>query len=242
MVKRLFDIAVSGVGLLFAAPVIAVSALAIRLSSPGPLIYRARRAGQHGRPFTMYKLRTMHVAPPGAGSVITAGNDPRVFRVGALLRKSKLDELPQLLNVLRGDMSLVGPRPEDPKIVAEHYTSAYRETLTVRPGLTSPGSLYDYTHGERYLSAHDTEREYVEQLLAIKTAIELVYLQRANFAYDLAVIGRTLRIIAAVMMGRRDFPEPPEAPAARELVASWRDITPVSETDYVGSPDPARVC
>ena len=221
MVKRLFDVALSGAALLLAAPLLAVAALAIRVTSPGPVLYRARRVGRDGQPFTMYKLRTMHVAPPGDASVITARNDPRVFRVGALLRKSKLDELPQLLNIVRGEMSIVGPRPEDPKIVEQHYTPAYRETLSVRPGLASPGSIYNYTHGERFLSAESPERDYVERLLPIKMAMEVVYVRRADVLYDVAVIARTLVVLVASMLGRHDFPDPPEAADAGKLLAAW---------------------
>src|ERR671923_1545938 len=126
MAKRLIDIVLAGVGLALAAPVLALAALGIRLSSPGPVFYRARRAGRAGSCFTMYKLRTMHQRRPGQASRITGQDDPRVFPLGALLRRTKIDELPQLFNVLRGDMSIVGPRPEDPAIVARHYTPLLR--------------------------------------------------------------------------------------------------------------------
>ncbi len=115
MVKRPFDVAASIAGLIVVAPILAVAAISIALSSPGPVIYRCRRVGARGRLFTMYKLRTMHAAAPSdAGSRITGASDPRVFAAGRLLRRLKIDELPQLLNVLRGDMSLVGPRPRIP--------------------------------------------------------------------------------------------------------------------------------
>ena len=221
MVKRLVDIALSGVGLVLAAPLLAAGALAIRASSPGPVLYRARRIGRNGRPFTMYKLRTMRVARQGTGSVITAQKDPRVFPIGELLRKSKLDELPQLFNVLRGDMSIIGPRPEDPKIVEQHYKPVYREMLSVRPGLASPGSLYDYTHGQRLISAANPERDYVERVLPIMTALEVIYVRRASLFYDFVLIARTLRVIASMTLGRRDFPDPPELVEARELAAAW---------------------
>jgi lipopolysaccharide/colanic/teichoic acid biosynthesis glycosyltransferase len=219
--KRLFDVALSGAALLVASPLLAIGALAIRATSPGPVLYRARRVGRNGRLFTMYKLRTMHVAPSAGAYVITARGDPRVFRVGALLRKSKIDELPQLLNILRGDMSIVGPRPEDPKIVDRDYTPAYRESLVVRPGLTSPGSVYYYTHGEHLLSPEDPERFYVERLLPIKMAIDVVYVRRASVRYDVAVIARTVLMLASSMLGRRRFPDPPEVPEARQLMNTW---------------------
>ena len=109
--KRVLDVVISGLALVLAAPLLGISALGIRLSGPGPILYRAKRIGKDGRAFTMYKLRTMRTSPQGQASAITAQDDPRVFPFGALLRRTKLDELPQLLNVLRGEMSIVGPRP-----------------------------------------------------------------------------------------------------------------------------------
>lgn len=215
MVKRLFDVALAGAALLLSAPLLVAAGVGIRLASPGPILYRARRVGLGGREFTMFKLRTMHVAASSGGSVITAQHDRRVFRVGGWLRKSKIDELPQLLNILRGDMSIVGPRPEDPAIVERHYTEAYRKTLMVRPGLASPGSIFNYTHGERMLSAAQPERDYVERLLPVKMAIELVYVRRAGVWYDLGIIARTVWVIAASLLGRREFADPPELREAR---------------------------
>jgi lipopolysaccharide/colanic/teichoic acid biosynthesis glycosyltransferase len=219
MVKRLLDIALSGVGLALAAPVLALAALGIRLSSPGPVLYRARRVGRAGAPFTMYKLRTMHQRPVGSGSPITGQHDPRVFPLGALLRRTKIDELPQLFNVLRGDMSIVGPRPEDPDIVERHYTALQRETLAVRPGLASPGSLYHYTHGDALLGgAADPQTAYVERLMPLKLALDVVYVRNASLQTDVRIIGRTLTTIAACIGGRSRFRDPPEAPAARALL------------------------
>jgi lipopolysaccharide/colanic/teichoic acid biosynthesis glycosyltransferase len=169
----------------------------------------------------MYKLRTMHVAPragEAAGSPITAPRDSRVFRFGHWLRRAKLDELPQLFNVLRGDMSIIGPRPEDPRLVAAHYAPVHLETLAVRPGLSSPGSLYSYTHGDVLLSAERPEGSYAELLLPVKLALDLVYVRRASLPYDLALVARTAWIIAATLAGRRVFPEPPEMPEARRLL------------------------
>lgn len=191
------------------------AALGIAASSPGPVTYRARRAGLGGREFTMYKFRTMHVNATGAA--ITAGRDPRVFAFGALLRKLKIDELPQLWNVVRGEMAIVGPRPEDPRLVAEHYTAAQWQTLDVLPGLTSPGSLYNYTHGDALLQGEDPERAYVERLLPVKLGLEQVYVRRASLAYDAALVLRTVAIIAQIAAGRRRFPDPPEMAEARRL-------------------------
>src|SRR5205807_4415150 len=162
-------------------------------------------------------LRTMHQRE-GAASAITGRNDPRVFPFGAWLRRTKIDEIPQLFNVVRGDMSLVGPRPEDPAIVLRHYAPVHRETLAVRPGLASPGSIYNYTHGERLLSSGQPERDYVDRLLPLKLALDVVYVRRASLRYDLTIVGRALWAIASVALGRSTFPDPPELAAARELM------------------------
>jgi len=218
MVKRLLDIAFAALGLALAAPVLALAALGIRLASPGPVLYRARRVGRGGACFTMYKLRTMHQRQSRRASRITGQDDPRVFPLGALLRRTKIDELPQLFNVLRGDMSIVGPRPEDPDIVARHYTPLQRETLAVRPGLASPGSLYHYTHGDALLAGGDPETAYVERLLPFKVTLDVVYVRHASLQTDVRIIGRTLTTIAACIGGRSRFRDPPEAPAARALL------------------------
>ncbi|HEV8399057.1 MAG TPA: sugar transferase [Gemmatimonadales bacterium] len=219
MVKRLLDVTFAAFGLVVAAPLLALAAVGIRLSSPGPVLYRARRAGRGGVPFLMYKLRTMHVEQGAHRSAITGSADPRVFPFGAFLRRTKLDELPQLVNVLRGDMSVIGPRPEDPQFVAVHYTPVHYETLEVRPGLASPGSLYSTTHGERLLRPEHAERDYVDRLLPLKLALDVVYVRRASPWYDAALTLRTVGIVAGRMAGRRTFPEPPEMPAARHLLA-----------------------
>ena len=217
MAKRLFDVVVAALGLMAAAPVLLVAAVGIRLSSPGPLLYRARLVGRYGRLFTMYKLRTMYV-DHGSGSVITAQRDPRVFPFGRPLRRLKIDELPQLVNVLRGEMSLVGPRPQHPDMVRRYYTLEHWETLRVRPGLASPGSLYDSTHGEPVVGSADPEQAYAERLLPLVLALDRIYVQRASLWYDATIVGRTLLMIAASLLGRRTFRDPPETAAARALL------------------------
>lgn len=219
MVKRLFDVVLTALALVACLPILFVAALGIRLSSPGPVLYRAVRAGRRGRLFTMYKLRTMETRPQLVpDSVITAAHDPRVFPFGALLRRAKLDELPQLFNVLRGDMAVVGPRPEDPTVVAQHYTPEQWETLDVPPGLTSPGALYSTTHGETWLSERDAERDYYEHLMPLKLALDRVYIRRASLGYDIRVIARTAAVVAGRALGRRHFADPPEMTAARHLI------------------------
>ncbi len=218
MARRLVDVALATIALLVTAPILAVAAVGIQLASPGPTLYCAPRVGRRGRLFTMYKLRTMHVNQGAAPSVITAHRDPRVFRFGAWLRGSKIDELPELFNVIRGDMSIVGPRPEVPRIVNRHYSPLQWETLDVRPGLASPGSIYNYTHGEALLSPDDPERHYVERLMPVKLALDLVYVRGASWRYDARVVGRTLWAVAGTIFGRRHFPAPPEMPAAMALL------------------------
>ncbi|MFN8710872.1 MAG: sugar transferase [Planctomyces sp.] len=200
MMKRLFDLLAASIALVLVSPVMAAAALGIAVSSRGPLLYRAHRAGLGGRAFTMYKLRTMHVRTT-AGSSITAGNDPRVFAFGRLLRALKIDELPQLLNVIRGDMSIVGPRPEALDIVERHYTPAYHRTLEVRPGLTSPGSVEYYRSGEQLLQDGDAEDFYVRRLLPVKMELDLRYLETAGVVSDIRVILETMQVLIRRALG-----------------------------------------
>jgi len=224
MAKRLFDVVCAGVALVLAAPLLGLAALGIKLTDPGPVLFRARRVGYLGRQFTMYKLRTMRHARSrqtgGGGARITAHRDPRVFGFGRLLRRTKIDELPQLFNVLRGDMAIVGPRPEDPVIVRQHYSSTDLETLGVRPGLASPGSLYQFVEGEKLLTGANPEAGYVDRLLKTKLALDRVYIRRASLRRDVAIIGRTLWAIGAVAAGKRRFAPPPEMAAAKRLLAA----------------------
>ncbi|MEZ6127618.1 MAG: sugar transferase [Planctomycetaceae bacterium] len=214
MIRRAFDIAVAATVLVFAAPVIAVAAVSVKLSSSGPAFFAAPRVGLGGTLFTMHKLRTMHCRAD-QGSSITAAADSRIFLAGRILRKLKIDELPQLINVLKGDMAVVGPRPEAPDIVERHYTASDRETLAVRPGLTSPGAIYNYTHGEVLLAEHDIDAEvlYVERILPEKMAMERDYLPRASVLTDIGVILQTVAVLVQKAAGRTRFPVP--APVAR---------------------------
>lgn len=204
MVRRLFDICSAAFAMTLLAPVMLGAAMGIRLSSAGPVFYRAARIGRGGQPFIMYKLRTMHCRSI-AGSSITAANDPRVFAVGRLLRGLKIDELPQLFNVLRGDMAIVGPRPEAADIVDRYYTPRYRESLQVAPGLTSPGSLCYYTHGEQLLQDGDAEEFYVTRLLPVKMSLDLEYLNHRSVLSDLWVILQTVSVLLRRAMGRKQF-------------------------------------
>src|SRR5258708_7220042 len=146
MSRRLVDLAVAGTALAVLAPLLAAVALVVWLSDGPPVVFRAVRVGRGGHPFTMLKFRTMRRARQGSrASVITGACDPRVFRAGSWLRRCKMDELPQLVNILHGQMSIVGPRPEDPAIVASSYRAEHLATLAGPPGLTRPRSLYTYT-------------------------------------------------------------------------------------------------
>jgi lipopolysaccharide/colanic/teichoic acid biosynthesis glycosyltransferase len=220
--KRLTDIVLAAVGLLLSLPVIALAAVGIRLSSRGPVLYRGRLVGRDGVCFTMYKLRTMHCSAGERGSAITAAADPRVFPFGALLRRLKIDELPQLFNVLRGEMSLVGPRPEDPEMLRRDPSRERLETLRVPPGLTSPGTLFDYSHGDSILGTENAERRYFEELLPLKVALDLVYVRNATWMYDAELICRTIWMIIAVGFGRRSFALPREFEIARPSAAASR--------------------
>lgn len=222
MLKRAFDIVGSAAALCLLSPVLLVAALAVKWGSPGPIFYRARRVGREGKPFLMYKFRTMHVREEGPGSPITGAEDTRVFPVGRLLRRTKVDELPQLWDVLRGEMSIVGPRPEDPGIVACHYSPEDWETLRVRPGLSSPGSLFYYMHGEHLLTGDDPERLYCDVLLPVKLRLDREYLRRATLLTDLGVILQTAWVIGQIALGRREFPGSAEAQEAGNRLAASR--------------------
>ena len=230
--KRALDIVVASTLFALLLPVLLLAAIGIKLTSPGPVLYLSprigrdrrrwpgdgqraaqmqerRQAGYRGVEFTLYKFRTMRVASQ-PGAPITAKSDSRVFPFGAFLRATKIDELPQLINVIRGDMALVGPRPEAPEIVRKHYTMDDIQTLQVPPGVTSPGSLYYYTHLERTLAGDDVTDLYAERLLPIKLAIDREYLRRPTLSYDVNLLARTIVVILARCAGRKRFPDPPE--------------------------------
>jgi len=190
MLKRAFDIVLALPLLIVLAPSFVVIAAFVRLDSPGPVFHRARRAGRGGQPFTLYKFRTMVVNAANVGPGITRGNDPRVTRVGRVLRRTKIDELPQLVNVLKGEMSMVGPRPEDPRYVV-NYTPEQRRLLSVRPGIASPASI-KYRHEEEILAAAggDLDEAYRTTILPDKLRIDLEYVGRQSLLLDLAVLVR----------------------------------------------------
>jgi len=190
VIKRLFDVLVAVAGLLVLSPLFALVALAIKLTSRGPVFFRQERVGRNFRPFRIYKFRTMVVDAPRLGGQITAGRDPRITSIGHLLRKTKLDELPQLLNVLSGEMSLVGPRPEVPKYV-EMFRPQFAEVLSVRPGITDLASVKYRDENEILGQADDPEAAYVNQVLPDKLALATEYVRRASFWFDVRLIFAT---------------------------------------------------
>jgi lipopolysaccharide/colanic/teichoic acid biosynthesis glycosyltransferase len=189
--KRLFDFAVSLVALyLLTLPMLAI-ALWVKLDSPGPVLFRQVRVGRWGNLFHIWKFRTMVADAPARGPAVTAAGDPRITRAGRILRRTKLDELPQLLNVLLGQMSLVGPRPEVPQYVALYPPDLREQVLSVRPGLTDPVSLAYADEARRLAAAADPEREYREVILPAKLQAAAQYAARANLWTDLGVLLRT---------------------------------------------------
>ncbi len=199
--KRIFDLAVSGAGLVMVSPVLLAAAIAIKLESPGPAFYNGRRVGKDGRDFHIFKLRTMRPGADQQGPAVTAGGDPRITSVGRLLRRTKIDELPQLLNVLRGEMSLVGPRPEHPDYV-EHYTAEQRRVLSVRPGITGPTALA-FVDEEELLRGADAEKVYLASVMPQKLAVDLDYVDHASLAGDIRLLGRTLFVVVRRALGFR---------------------------------------
>jgi lipopolysaccharide/colanic/teichoic acid biosynthesis glycosyltransferase len=192
-VKRTFDVAASALGLVLTSPFLLAGAIAVKVASPGPAFYRGVRVGRHGKQFQIYKLRTMEPGAEKKGPAVTASDDPRITPVGRALRRTKIDELPQLLNVLKGEMSLVGPRPEHPDYV-HHYTPEQRKLLDVRPGITGPAAIA-YIDEEKRLEGKDSEKAYLEEVMPGKLELELRYLENASLWSDLGILARTARAI-----------------------------------------------
>ncbi|MDI1257721.1 sugar transferase [Aquabacterium sp.] len=198
MSKRLFDWVLASLGLLVLSPALLLVALAIKLDSPGPVFFRQERVGRFGQPFRIHKFRTMRHAPQSVGPQITVGTDRRITRIGHALRGSKFDELPQLIDVWLGRMSLVGPRPEVPRYVA-HYPATVRDkVLSVRPGITDLASI-EYRDESRVLArSPDPEQAYIHEILPHKLALAVRYVDQASVWTDIRLIARTL---AAIVKG-----------------------------------------
>jgi len=195
--RRHFDRGVALLALLLLAPVLATIALAVRLTSPGPVIFRQERVGLEGEPFTILKFRTMVDGAPDLAANISPAGDPRVTPVGRWLRAWYLDELPQLLNVVKGDMRLVGPRPETPEHVAL-YSPAERRVLSVPPGLAGPSTLAYMDEGQSLAAAADAVEYYETVLMHDRIARDLGYLERGSITFDIALLCRQLLAIARV--------------------------------------------
>ena len=189
MTKRALDLVISIPGLILLSPLLLLLALWIKLDSRGPVLYRGKRVGIHGWPFLMYKFRTMVMGAEQRGPAVTYRDDPRITKAGRFLRRAKLDELPQLLNVLQGEMSLVGPRPEDPSYVAL-YTSEQRQVVTVKPGITGPTQL-EYRDEASMLHGESVDEEYVTRIMPEKLKLDLEYVRTRSLLLDLKILWRT---------------------------------------------------
>lgn len=203
--KRVFDIIAALLAtVVFLIPWMII-AIVIKIQSPGPAVFKPERVGKGGKTFILYKFRSMNV-DSGAIRATTLKGDTRIFPFGKFLRSSKLDETLQLINILKGDMSVIGPRPEDKVNADKMYLGKYKEILSVKPGLSSPASIYDYTHGENY----ESEEKYVSEFLPKKLDVELYYVKHCGTMYDIRIICRTVKTILLMLLGKKVFDEPKE--------------------------------
>jgi lipopolysaccharide/colanic/teichoic acid biosynthesis glycosyltransferase len=232
LTKRLMDILVSVPVLVVTGPLLMLAAVAVKMTSPGPVLYRARRAGLAGRPFDMLKFRTMLTGTDAHDRKITAAQDDRVTRVGGVLRRFRIDELPQLWNVLRGEMSVVGPRPEDWEIVQSHYTAEHRRTLDARPGMVSPADLRwypDLTYHDPVPPGVSAQEFYVRRHLPIQVAEGIRYVDQQSLLLDLKIIGQTIFCVVVRswwLPERRAVPGDPWCPDPLD-----RDVSPARRTE-----------
>lgn len=199
MLKRTFDILVSLILLCLLSPLLVLIGLAVALTSPGGAFFRQVRVGMAGREFALLKFRSMRPGSEAQGQLTIGGRDPRVTIVGYWLRKTKLDELPQLINVLIGQMSLVGPRPEVPRYV-KLYTAQQREVLRLRPGITGMASIDYIDENEMLARAVDPERTYIEEVMPAKLVLDLRYVREHSMGLDLRILGAT---VGKVLFGWR---------------------------------------
>ncbi len=189
--KRLFDIVFSSLGILILLPLFCIIGLLMKKEDGGPIFYRGLRIGRYGKPFKIFKFRTMVTNADKIGGPSTADDDPRLLKIGKFLRKYKLDEIPQLINVLKGEMSLVGPRPEVPFYV-NMFTEEEKKILTVKPGITDWASLWNFNEGETLAGSKNPEREYAEKIRPKKIHLQLKYVREQSFWIDLKIIFNTL--------------------------------------------------
>jgi lipopolysaccharide/colanic/teichoic acid biosynthesis glycosyltransferase len=201
LAKRALDVAIAGTALAAGAPLLALASIAIRLESRGPVLFRQQRVGKGKQPIETLKLRTMVADADKQGAQITASGDPRITRVGRMLRRTKLDELPQLWNVIRGDMSLVGPRPEVPRYVAQ-YRPEWQRLFAVRPGITDLASITFRDEESLLALARDRDRAYREVIMPAKLALALEGVDHSSVGYDLRIIARTALSILRIQSPR----------------------------------------
>jgi len=195
-IRRLVDVVVSAVALAVVSPLLVLVAAFVKAESRGPVIYTQERIGKHGRPFRIVKFRSMVADAERLGPLVSGRRDPRITRVGAILRATKLDELPQLVNVLRGDMTLIGPRADVARYVV-HFTADERQLLAVRPGLTGPSAVYFTTDQASELDGvTDPDAYYVAHQLHPKLALDLDYLRRRSVTADVGILWRTVGVLA----------------------------------------------
>jgi lipopolysaccharide/colanic/teichoic acid biosynthesis glycosyltransferase len=194
--RRLVDVSVSAGALVLVSPLLVLVAAFVKAESRGPVFYMQERIGKHGRPFRIVKFRSMVADAERLGPLVSGRRDPRITRVGAFLRATKLDELPQLINVLRGDMTLIGPRADVARYVA-HFTTEERQLLAVRPGLTGPSAVYFTTDQASELDGvADPDAYYIEHQLHPKLALDLDYLRRRSVSTDIGILWRTASVLA----------------------------------------------
>jgi len=218
MIKRLLDVLAASAGLLLLAPLLVLIAVWIKLDSPGPVFFRQERVGRHGVPFRLFKFRTMRQVPVERDLQLTVGQDHRITRAGAVLRRYKIDELPQLIDVVRGTMSLVGPRPEVPRWVAEYSSEHRQRVLSVRPGITDFASLRFRDESELLARADDAEREYREVIMPEKLRVSGNYIDYASLRSDLKLLTLTLRTVIL------PTPSAPDSDPPRRPSALWRHL------------------
>lgn len=189
--KRVFDILASGIGIIVLSPILIVIAIAIKCDSNGEILFKQKRVGMNEKTFNIFKFRTMVTDAEKLGKQITVGNDCRITKIGSFLRKYKLDELPQLFNVLLGDMSLVGPRPEVPRYV-ELYTDEQREVFKVRPGITDLASLKYSDENDILANIENPEEHYINVIMQDKLELNLEYIKKSNVFFDIYIIIKTI--------------------------------------------------
>jgi lipopolysaccharide/colanic/teichoic acid biosynthesis glycosyltransferase len=192
MIKRIFDIISSFIVFVLTFPIFLFVVYLIKKESPGPIFYKAQRIGKNSRPFTMYKFRTMVINADKIGGPSTAADDPRLTKIGLFLKKYQLDELPQLINVIKGDMSVVGPRPEV-KVYVDMMTDEERSViLSVRPGITDLASLWNFHEAEILKGSSDPEKTYMEKIRPEKLRLQQEYVKTASFFLDMKIIFKTI--------------------------------------------------